>query len=186
MSILRILLALAFVTGLSAGVSLAADAKDSKNKTMVCAFENEDDIGTFDMGKTATAEIVKEHATEGKMCAKVTVPADGDTNFFYVMNEKFKAMFPSDWTEYKTLKIDVFSESERPVKLEFRVSSDNFAKKYESYPSIPVKKAYTITIDLKSVAKKINIADVESFKFYTNGSVPFEYILYFDNLRMEK
>jgi hypothetical protein len=184
MKVFKVIAVFSVVSFVLVSLVFSADKKEGGKSELICGFESDDDLGVWNMG-TATAEIVTDHKTEGKSCAKITIEGK-ESNFLYLDAEKFSSVFPTDWSGFKCLKIDFFNASETPIQLQCRITSGGWEKKFFKYFNIPKGKPYTVTLNISDI-KDVDIKDISTFKFFTSGKVEeVKYELYVDNIRFEK
>jgi len=182
--LLSVLLVLMF----AAGVSSAAEEKKAKaNEEVVASFEEEGDLDGFDFDGGVEATIEAKHATAGKSALKLVFPENCGSKFSGMLcaDQKFTSVFPEDWSSYTELLIDVFNESETPVKLNWKFKSDAHTKQFTKDVSIPKGKPYTIKMQLKNI-KNVNLSAMMYMKLFIGQDLPVATTLYFDNVRLIK
>ncbi|OGF48720.1 MAG: hypothetical protein A2044_05800 [Candidatus Firestonebacteria bacterium GWA2_43_8] len=172
------------VFSLIAATVVFAEEKEKKTETSLFNFENSSDINSFE---SFSGQMVAEHAKKGAQSCKVSFTANQKQSLAI----KEEGLTVKDWSGYKELKFDVYSNFNEDVQLQVKFVSDGGAQGERSifiYKKVPSKKDHTVTIKLKSIEKDENGADFEVSKmirFRINCTPSTDGEIYFDNIRLE-
>ncbi|MFH1073990.1 MAG: hypothetical protein V1752_02780, partial [Candidatus Firestonebacteria bacterium] len=132
-----------------------AQAKDE----VIESFEDEADLDLWmaDDG----VELVSENATEGAKSAKVEYKADlKEERRFCISDQKFGSLFNPDWSTYKSMKVDIFNDSDKEGLMQIRIKSNEHMKKWGKAYKLPSKKQITIEVTMKELSDKINLNEI--------------------------
>ena len=145
------------------------------------------DAGRYDLedwppdspGKSSLA-VVAEHATEGRKALRLDSrsPA-GNVSF---------SGFPSDWSGYDALALDVFSTAEKPAKVSGWIKPDSPAADYwqrHTYERVLRPGANAVRLSLGGLTnprnERINLANIVAFNVAVDGQT-----IFLDNVRLVK
>ena len=159
---------------------------------LITGFEDEADADswTADDGM----EIAAENATEGKNSMKVTYTAEEEKEKRFILEgKKFESIFPGEWSEYKSLKVDIFNSNDKEAVLQVRIKSDD-QKKWTKAFKLPEKRSTTLDIPMSDLRAKVSLETITYLGFamgknqYLTNMKPFtsDFILFFDNIRLIK
>ncbi|OGF48643.1 MAG: hypothetical protein A2044_05375 [Candidatus Firestonebacteria bacterium GWA2_43_8] len=181
-----LVLLLAAGAGFAADDKKAAGDKAKANEEMITSLEEDGDIDSFDIDAGVEATIEAKHSTVGKSSMKIVIPENSGDKWpgIGAFDQKFTSLFPEDWTPYSEIWIDVFNESETPIKMFWKFKSDGHTKQFGKDVSIPKGKPYTIKMKMKDI-KNVNLASMMYMKLFV-GNMPVPTIIYIDNIRLIK
>lgn len=149
---------------------------------LLCGFENEAELEYF--VSDGGIELSQENVTQGKFSAKVFYPRGG-TPRLISQDDRFTSAFGTDWSQYKMLKVDIFNNSDRAVRLKLKLKSNRHRKSCETSLHLQPKKTNRITIPLSEIGESLDLSKLMYINFYA-WKPPSEFTLYFDNLRLER
>ncbi|OGF48644.1 MAG: hypothetical protein A2044_05380 [Candidatus Firestonebacteria bacterium GWA2_43_8] len=185
--LLSVLMFLVLAIGVSFAADKAAGDKAKANEELITSLEEDGDIDSWDLDAGVEATIEAKHSTVGKNAMKVVIPENSGSKWAGIgaYDQKFTSLFPEDWTPYSEIWIDVFNESETPVKMNWKFKSDAHTKQFTKDVSIPKGKPYTIKMQLKNI-KNVNLSAMMYMKLFIGQDLPVATTLYFDNVRLIK
>ena len=97
--------------------------------------------------------------------------------------------FPTNWKDYKYIKIDVYNASAFPGSLNIKVMGKeletDIKKSFNKEADLPKKKWKTLVYRMSDIAEKMSIDEIRQIEFFMLAT-PAPYTIYFDNLRMSK
>ena len=172
------------VFSLIAATVVFAEEKEKKAETSLFNFENSSDINSFE---SFNGQVVTEHAAKGTQSCKVSFTANQKQSLAI----KEEGLTVKDWSGYKELKFDVYSNFNDDLQFQVKFVSDGGAQGERSifiYKKVPSKKDHTVTIKLKSLEKDENGTDLDLSKmmrFRINCTPSTDGEIYFDNIRLE-
>ncbi len=144
-------------------------------------FENETDLKSCSAFENTKFSLSAEQASEGKQSLKVSLRQSdkyaGGVNLSPAL---------TDWSEYKSLKIDLFWSGETSIGFTLRLS-DQESKRLYITKQFSLRPGWNkdITVDLRKLATEIDVAKIKDLLLYT-GKQSTESSIYIDNVRLYK
>lgn len=157
--------------------SSKSNTQPKRDTLELCAFENKSDIRKIEK-QGVTIVISDEKASEGKTSLKCEFPDGGGAIGFY-------DTFPSDWTGYKKLAFDVYSEDEG-LPLSLFIADTNNTSYYDRFnrENIALKNGWNaIEIPISDIDKKLILDRVNHLRVFL-WQVSGSHVLYIDNIRL--
>ena len=130
-------------------------------------------------GPLCVAGFVKENASDGEMSLRLELKKSDD---FLGITVKVGDL--SDWSNFATLKADIFVEGTETLEMGFRLAADDNA----FYSSLYLKPGWNKGVTLANLieaGKKIDLTKVKNFLLYVGkGKATSDRVIFLDNLRL--
>ncbi|OGF52619.1 MAG: hypothetical protein A2044_08360 [Candidatus Firestonebacteria bacterium GWA2_43_8] len=191
--------------GLVFGALLAGNVLAADGEIMVCGFDSDSDLAVLNINHNdSVCTISTELANDSKGSLKVDIPSvTGEVYPGFMVSNNVKCAapgwdtvklnvcknLPTNWKDYKYIKIDVYNASAFPGSLNIKIMGKeletDIKKSFNKEADLPKKKWKTLVYRMSDIAEKMSIDEIRQIEFFMLAT-PAPYTIYFDNLRMSK
>ncbi len=193
-----ILVVLGLLYAIAAGLGLTHSRKHGlvKKTTMISDFEDANNDFDWATGGYAKMEQSTQNPTHGKHSAKLTfytsdqfvaTPTPGVTwqPVATLDTHSVTKLTIFDWTEYTSLKMDVFNAADQPVTYHLKVI-DSKAYSYTASGTLLSKKVTNLSVSTDDLDKaRMDLTMISGIQFWVDMAGAKPVTVYLDNLRLE-